>query len=79
MTTTSRKSPRCPNSGTVVDYDTGIIDCTCGRPVRAMQVGLTTSHKVIPSHGTVRTRNTDAADDRLRQMRELAQRLGETG
>ncbi len=70
---TSRHSPRCAGSGKLVE-DKGpgtIVDCPgCGRPVRLMKAAFMHGSRV-PSHGTVVTRNTKAADLRMSHMREL--------
>lgn len=68
---TSRQSPRCAGSGQLSEErPRKIIDCpTCGRPVR-LQVSAVGESRV-PSHGTVQTRNTKAADDRMRMLREM--------
>lgn len=62
--------PRCPASDTPFDatgLDSRIIDCprsACGRPVTVRENGL------IAKHRRDRTYNTEAADVRLREMRE---------
>lgn len=70
--TTSRHSPRCAGSGRLPD-DMGpgkITDCpACGRPVRLMK--SFTGGGRVPSHGTVVTRNTQRADERMRHLQAL--------
>lgn len=70
--TTSRKSPRCSGSGRIPD-DMGpgkITDCpVCGRPVRLIK--SFTGGGRVPSHGTVITRNTKKADERMNFLREV--------
>lgn len=71
--TTSRQSPRCLGAGQLVDAEDGIeiIDCpVCGRPGRGKPAFDDGPKRVVPPHGTVRTRNTDAADDKLRRERD---------
>lgn len=69
-TLTSRGSPPCPGTGTVIPLAEipphHIVDCpACGRPMNIE------TRNTIKKHGTVRTRNTDAADQKLRERREL--------
>lgn len=75
VATTRTTGPRCEASGTVVDVDNGsrIVDCPkCGRPVTTKPaVG---GKGVLANHRSTRTRNTDAADERLRDFRRLGVR-----
>lgn len=70
---TARKSPRCPGSNDSVAYAKmgHIVDCPkCARPMRAMRAGYSISYARIPSHGTVETVATRAADERARFLRD---------
>jgi len=64
-----RTVERCGGTGTSLGAGLccgQIVDCpTCGRPVRA------TKRRLVRAHTTVVSRNTRAADNRLRRMRAL--------
>lgn len=76
---TSRHSPRCAGSDELVAMGkSDIIDCPkCGRPARATRTAIKddATFRIVPKHGTVRTRNTDAADERLLDRRRYEQRV----